>query len=164
MRVEVTAKATVLFATTASFGMLVMSMQNLGLVGMMTVEWPVSLQGLFTICQFLLLDIDSYGFSCIAGNLVAAVVFQGCCCVAKHGGRLVQWLRPNRICSLPAERSNLPGWHWMDGAVLRRVAMFPEQISLGRAKGDQHHGSFPSSWIQHYERYISGPNDVPGWH
>ena len=31
---QVTAKATVLFATTASFGMLVMSMQNLGLIGM----------------------------------------------------------------------------------------------------------------------------------
>eukprot|EP00438_Fugacium_kawagutii_P006372 Skav220759 [mRNA] locus=scaffold2521:70811:72156:+ [translate_table: standard] len=64
----VTAKATVLFATTASFGMLVMSMQNLGLVGMMTVEWPDSLKGLFSVCQFLLLDIDSYGFSCVAGR------------------------------------------------------------------------------------------------
>ena len=31
---QVTAKATVLFATTASFGMLVMAMQNLGLIGM----------------------------------------------------------------------------------------------------------------------------------
>ena len=56
-------------------------MQNLGLVGMMTVEWPVSLQGLFSICQFLLLDIDSYGFSCIAGQsepvryLLSALIF-----------------------------------------------------------------------------------------
>lgn len=78
---KVTAKATVLFATTASFGMLVMAMQNLGLVGMMTVEWPVSLQGLFSICQFLLLDIHSYGFSCIAGQsepvryLLSALIF-----------------------------------------------------------------------------------------
>ena len=65
---KVTAKATVLFATTASFGMLVMSMQNLGLIGMMTVAWPENLTGLFSICRFLLLDIDSYGFSCIAGS------------------------------------------------------------------------------------------------
>lgn len=78
---KVTAKATVLFATTASFGMLVMAMQNLGLIGMMTVEWPISLQGLFSICQFLLLDIDSYGFSCIAGQsepvryLLSALIF-----------------------------------------------------------------------------------------
>ena len=36
---KVTAKATALSATTASFGMLVMSMQNLGLIGMMTAPW-----------------------------------------------------------------------------------------------------------------------------
>ena len=65
---KVTAKATVLFATTASFGMLVMAMQNLGLIGMMTVAWPDDLNGIFSICQVLLLDIDSYGFSCIAGR------------------------------------------------------------------------------------------------
>ena len=65
---KVTAKATVLFATTASVGMLVMSMQNMGLIGMMTVAWPDDLNGVFSICQFLLLDIDSYGFSCIAGQ------------------------------------------------------------------------------------------------
>jgi len=78
---KVTAKATVLFATTASFGMLVMSMQNLGLIGMMTVEWPVDIKGIFSVCQFLLLDIDSYGFSCIAGQnapvryLLSALIF-----------------------------------------------------------------------------------------
>eukprot|EP00913_Durusdinium_trenchii_P029363 g27527.t1 len=78
---KVTAKATVLFATTASFGMLVMSMQNLGLIGMMTIDWPVDLKGIFSVCQFLLLDIDSYGFSCIAGSvapiryLLSALIF-----------------------------------------------------------------------------------------
>ncbi|CAK9072466.1 unnamed protein product [Durusdinium trenchii] len=78
---KVTAKATVLFATTASFGMLVMSMQNLGLIGMMTVDWPADLTGIFSICQFLLLDIDSYGFVCIAGQvapiryLLSALIF-----------------------------------------------------------------------------------------
>ena len=70
-----------LFATTASFGMLLMSMQSVGLIGMMTVPWPVNLQGLFSICQFLLLDIDSYGFSCVAGQaepiryLLSAMIF-----------------------------------------------------------------------------------------
>jgi len=78
---KVTAKATVLFATTASFGMLVMSMQNLGLVGTMTVEWPEGLQALFSFCQLFLLDIDSYGFSCLAGQsepiryLLSALIF-----------------------------------------------------------------------------------------
>eukprot|EP00434_Breviolum_minutum_P023131 symbB.v1.2.020406.t1/scaffold1660.1/size117119/4 len=61
--------------------MLVMSMQNLGLIGMMTVEWPSALDGIFSICKFLLLDIDSYGFSCIAGQsapiryLLSALIF-----------------------------------------------------------------------------------------
>jgi len=61
--------------------MLLMSMQSLGLIGMMTVPWPVNLQGLFSICQFLLLDIDSYGFSCVAGQaepiryLLSAMIF-----------------------------------------------------------------------------------------
>jgi len=78
---QVTAKATTLFATTASFGMLVMSMQNLGLIGMMRVEWPLVLDGIFSICKFLLLDIDAYGFSCIAGQsepiryLLSALIF-----------------------------------------------------------------------------------------
>ena len=86
---KVTAKATVLFATTASVGMLVMSMQNMGLIGMMTVAWPDDLNGIFSICQFLLLDIDSYGFSCIAGQsspiryiLSAAIFPLGVCWLA----------------------------------------------------------------------------------
>ena len=78
---QVTSKATVLFATAASFGMLVMSMQNMGLIGMMTVQWPPNLQGLFSVCQFLLLDIDSFGFGCVAGQfepiryLLGAMIF-----------------------------------------------------------------------------------------
>ncbi|CAL1127286.1 unnamed protein product [Cladocopium goreaui] len=108
---KVTAKATVLFATTASFGMLVMAMQNMGLVGMMTVEWPVSLEGLFSICQFLLLDIDSYGFSCIAGQsestryLLSALIFPSgvawlalCFAVSKLFPKKHQWEGP-KVCS-----------------------------------------------------------------
>jgi len=91
--------------------MLVMAMQNLGLVGMMTVEWPVSLQGLFSICQFLLLDIDSYGFSCIAGQsepvryLLSALIFPLgvawlalCFGVSKLFPKKRQWEGP-KVCS-----------------------------------------------------------------
>ena len=62
------AKTTVLFATTASFGMLVTSMQNMGLVGMITVEWPMSISTPLNVCKFLLLDIDNLGFACVAGQ------------------------------------------------------------------------------------------------
>lgn len=78
---KMTSKASTLFATTASFGMLVVTMQNLGLVGMITIEWPKELAGLFSICQLMLLDIDSYGFSCVAGQraavryLLSALIF-----------------------------------------------------------------------------------------
>ena len=97
-RWQVTAKATVLFATTASFGMLVMSMQNLGLIGMMTVEWPVGLDGIFSICKFLLLDIDSYGFSCVAGRSE----------VSRKKTRLGNWINRSRLespgrCILPSK-------------------------------------------------------------
>ena len=74
---QVTAKASMLFSTTASVGVLVASMQNLGLIGMMTVEWPSSLQGVFSVCKFLLLDIDSYAFSCIAGTVSSSVKTYG---------------------------------------------------------------------------------------
>lgn len=64
---KATAKATAPHATMASIGMLVMSLQNLGLIGMMTIDWPVDLKRTFSVFQLLLLDIDGYGFSCIAG-------------------------------------------------------------------------------------------------
>lgn len=108
---KVTAKATLLFATTASFGMLVMSMQNLGLIGMMTVQWPANLQGFFAICQLLLLDIDSYGFSCVAGNsepiryLLSAMIFPTgvfwlglACLVSRLFPKKRRWEWP-KVCS-----------------------------------------------------------------
>ena len=66
---QATKHTTVIFSTTASCGMLVLTMQNLGIIGGMTIEWPRSLEGLFNVCKFLLLDVDKFGFSCIAGSL-----------------------------------------------------------------------------------------------
>ena len=67
MTSKVTAKASVLFTTTCAFGMLVSLLQSVGIIGMMTVEWPVDLKGFFSYFQFLLLDLDSFGFACFAG-------------------------------------------------------------------------------------------------
>ena len=39
-----------------------------------TVAWPEDLKGFFSVCQFLLLDIDSYGFSCLAGSSFWVIV------------------------------------------------------------------------------------------
>jgi len=67
MTSKVTAKASVLFTTTCAFGMLVSLLQSVGIIGMMTVEWPVDLKGFFSYFQVLLLDLDSFGFACFAG-------------------------------------------------------------------------------------------------
>ena len=63
MTSKVTAKASVLFTTTCAFGMLVSLLQSIGIIGMMTVDWPVDLNGFFAYFQVLLLDLDSFGFA-----------------------------------------------------------------------------------------------------
>ena len=40
-----------LFTTTCAFGMLVSLLQSVGIIGMMTVEWPVDLKGFFSYFQ-----------------------------------------------------------------------------------------------------------------
>lgn len=64
---QVTAKASVMATTGMSFGMTVNLLQSVGIVGMMTVEWPEHLQGFLAAFKVLLLDIDNYSFSCFAG-------------------------------------------------------------------------------------------------
>ena len=63
MTSKVTAKASVLFTTTCAFGMLVSLLQSIGIIGMMTVDWPVDLNGFLSYFQVLLLDLDSFGFA-----------------------------------------------------------------------------------------------------
>ena len=63
MTSKVTAKASVLFTTTCAFGMLISLLQSIGIIGMMTVDWPVDIYGFLSYFQFLLLDLDSFGFA-----------------------------------------------------------------------------------------------------
>ena len=69
MTSKVTAKASVLFTTTCAFGMLVSLLQSIGIIGMMTVDWPVDLKGFLSYFQVLLLDLDSFGFATWTGNV-----------------------------------------------------------------------------------------------
>ena len=64
---QVTAKASVMATTGMSFGMTVNLLQNVGIIGMMTVSWPEGLAGILSAFQVLLLDIDNYSFACFAG-------------------------------------------------------------------------------------------------
>lgn len=81
MTSKVTAKASVLFTTTCAFGMLVSLLQSIGIIGTMTVEFPVNISAFFGWFSILLLDLDNFGFACLAGNdtplryLVAVLFF-----------------------------------------------------------------------------------------
>lgn len=81
MTSKVTAKASVLFTTTCAFGMLVSLLQSIGIIGTMTVKFPVNISAFFGWFSILLLDLDNFGFACLAGNdtplryLVAVLFF-----------------------------------------------------------------------------------------
>ncbi|OLQ02861.1 hypothetical protein AK812_SmicGene14236 [Symbiodinium microadriaticum] len=65
-----TAKERVLTCTTCSFGMMVSLFQNLGVIQTESVPWPTGLKDFLGFFQIFLLDLDSLGFSCIAGGPV----------------------------------------------------------------------------------------------
>lgn len=67
MTSKVTAKASVLFTTTCAFGMLVSLLQSIGIIGSMTVEFPVNIKGIFAFMSIFVLDLESFGFACFAG-------------------------------------------------------------------------------------------------
>ena len=108
---QVTAKATVIFSTTASVGILVMSLQTLGLISLMTVEFPQHLQDLFAICKFFVLDLDDYGFSCIAGHVERDLFYLLLFKVWQALGESCHFRLTMLILTVPFGSSNLdPNW------------------------------------------------------
>ena len=67
MTSKVTAKASILFTTTCAFGMLISLLQNIGIIGTMTVEFPLGIKGFFSFMSIFVLDLESFGFACVAG-------------------------------------------------------------------------------------------------
>lgn len=63
----VTAKASTLFSTTCAIGMMINLLQNLGIIGTMSVPWPVNLAGFFSFMEVFTFDIDGLAFACISG-------------------------------------------------------------------------------------------------
>ena len=51
MNAPMTAKASTLVSTTCAIGMMINMLQSLGIVGTMTVEWPVNINGIFQFLQ-----------------------------------------------------------------------------------------------------------------
>ena len=103
---KVSAKASVLFTTSLAMGMAVTTLQSIGIISMMTVEWPVDLKGVFGWLQIFILDIDSFAFSCLAGSTtslryIGSVVFFPAALI---------WILASYLMSqlLPASRR----WEW----------------------------------------------------
>jgi uncharacterized protein with PQ loop repeat len=68
MTSKVTAKASVLFTTTCAFGMLISLLQSIGIIGTMTVKFPIEIDSFFGWFSILMLDLDNFGFACLAGS------------------------------------------------------------------------------------------------
>ncbi|CAE7446242.1 gbb-2, partial [Symbiodinium natans] len=65
-----TTRASAMLATTCVLGMTISMLQSVGIIGLISFEWPSELAWVFETMNFFLLDIDSMGFDCVAGNPV----------------------------------------------------------------------------------------------
>eukprot|EP00434_Breviolum_minutum_P002792 symbB.v1.2.002453.t1/scaffold99.1/size346285/9 len=68
LNAPMTAKASTLFSTTCGVGMMINMLQTLGIIGGMTVDWPVSFGNILGVLQIFTFDIDGLGFACISGS------------------------------------------------------------------------------------------------
>lgn len=103
MNAPMTAKASTLVSTTCAIGMMINMLQSLGIVGTMTVEWPVNINGIFNWLQVFTFDIDGFAFSCLAGDnpvarYIGLVLFFPACLL---------WLQ---FCGLISKVN--PKWAW----------------------------------------------------
>ena len=64
----VTAKASTIFSTTCAIGMMINMLQSLGIIGTMTVEWPVNIGIIFKWLKVFTFDIETFAFACFAGE------------------------------------------------------------------------------------------------
>ncbi|CAL1137404.1 unnamed protein product [Cladocopium goreaui] len=132
----VTAKASTLVSTTCAVGMMINMLQSLGIIGTMTVGWPVSLKGIWGFLQVFTFDIDGFAFACIAGeNPVARYILL----VLFFPAGLL-WLS---LCGLVSKVKAKWAWdttklrstmgQFMQARVLRKAAA-PHQTGLGMLK------------------------------
>lgn len=65
---EVVTQATPFKAGVMTSAIAVSAMQALALVGLMSVKWPTTFQGVSSNVQIVLLDLDGMGLSCLSGS------------------------------------------------------------------------------------------------
>ena len=69
-----THKATSLLCITTSLGMLVVLLQNVGVLHGMPIPWPDGLSNLLRFAAFFLLSLEGLGLSCLTGGMVSEYV------------------------------------------------------------------------------------------
>lgn len=170
---QVTAKASVMATTGMSFGMTVNLLQNVGIIGMMTVSWPDGLSGILSAMQVLLLDIDNYSFACFAGPVthwryVVSVVFFFLGQVWLFANFSISKLLPQKWKWAPEKTAATMGQFWQVGfSTMSTVAVAPltcythpnGQQSLLKYPnvicGSETHGIMPlNSTILHDPRHV----------
>lgn len=66
----ISARPSTVESTTSLIGMMINMLQSLGIIGTMTVEFPVSSAGIFSFLEIFTLDIDGLGFACLMGQIL----------------------------------------------------------------------------------------------
>ncbi|CAJ1390644.1 unnamed protein product [Effrenium voratum] len=87
MNSPMTAKASTILSTTMAFGMTLTLLQTIGLVGLVSLDWPSYMQPLMDFVSIFMLDLESLNFDCLGFS--SAVRY--CISVACWPGALL-WL------------------------------------------------------------------------
>jgi len=77
---DISARPSTVESTTSLIGMMINMLQSLGIIGTMTVEFPVSSAWIFSSLEIFTLDMDGLGFACLMGanpvtRYIATVLF-----------------------------------------------------------------------------------------
>mmetsp|Transcript_54364 Transcript_54364/g.145171 ORF Transcript_54364/g.145171 Transcript_54364/m.145171 type:complete len:1239 (-) Transcript_54364:215-3931(-) len=114
----VTAKASVMLATTCVAGMTVSTVQSLGIIGVVPVDWPEPLASIYEVMAVFLLDLEGMGVSCVAGGAASryatsGLVFPAALAVLVGLSILSQFL-PSRLSA----------WRWTRAKSLSTMGQF----------------------------------------
>jgi len=154
----VTAKASVMLATTCVMGMTVQMLQSLGIVGSIPVDWPSELSTIFDAMKVLLLDLDSLGFSCVAGSAPSRYASSG----------LFFPVAAVMIVGLGVASQGLPqrlsGWKWQRAKTLNTIGQFFQvgfttMSNVGLVPFMCYSHPMGASSVQKYNAVICGESD-----
>lgn len=164
LNAAVTAKASTLFSTTCAIGMMINMLQSLGIVGTMTVEWPVNMAGIFDFLQVFTFDIDSFAFACFAGEnpvarYVGLVLFFPAGLLWLQGCGLISKIKPSWAWSKVKLRSTMGQFMQVAFSTMSSTALVP-MICYTHPNGQQSNLKYPNVFCGSDEHM---PMLIAGW-